>query len=285
MKKKDLIGYASELENLKRKEILLPKSFDNKFCGFEIEASVTENTKNKMQDEYKEILISERSISKGIGVEISTHPFLINEKSISNLKELSNSLKKYKAIFDVASFQINLDTIYKNDSELKNFLLFLAAYDDILFYFYMGNDSDLRKSFFKYSNTIGYFAKEYIDKYMTKEEFISSIRSKNLELALKNNNKILEFRGPNSTFEFDLWINYLITFSYMMDYVKNNELNINTITKYLDKFDLFKISSVNYNLDKATEFVNMIFKNDEDKIYFFKQYLEKEKVKRIIYQK
>ena len=194
-----------------------------------------------MQDEYKEILISERSISKGIGVEISTHPFLINEKSISNLKELSNSLKKYKAIFDVASFQINLDTIYKNDSEHLTF----TKKDE------KGIDG-----------------------------FDGSKQERNINAKFKDG-KV----KSNSTFEFDLWINYLITFSYMMDYVKNNELNINTITKYLDKFDLFKISSVNYNLDKATEFVNMIFKNDEDKIYFFKQYLEKEKVKRIIYQK
>jgi hypothetical protein len=95
----------------------------------------------------------------------------------------------------------------------------------------------------------------------------------------------VELRVPNGTFNEIIWQNNINFFIKMMLYCKSDRYDQDIIDrrmiKVLDKFSNLSSYSLVY-LEQALEFVDMIFDNNLDKIYFLKQYIkdleEKERV-------
>lgn len=87
----------------------------------------------------------------------------------------------------------------------------------------------------------------------------------------------VELRVPNGTFNEIIWQNNINFFIKMMLYCKSDKYNQDIIDRRMvlveDKFsNLLSYSSI--YLDQVLEFVDMIFDNNLDKIYFLKQYIK-----------
>ena len=87
----------------------------------------------------------------------------------------------------------------------------------------------------------------------------------------------LELRVPNGTFDEVIWQNYINFFIKMLYYCKSDKFDEDILNKrkllVIDNFSNLAAYS-NIYMDQVMEFVDMIFDNNLDKIYFLKQYLK-----------
>ena len=99
----------------------------------------------------------------------------------------------------------------------------------------------------------------------------------NLKLRPK---RLIEFRLPNGTNEYTLWFNYINMFANLVNAVKEKRID----EKYLDLLlqrekehynTNYKYQYKNFKIKEEllNDFLNTIFDNDEDRLYFTKQYI------------
>ena len=261
-----------------RKKLDIP---DDIGVGYEIEMGVTEDNFSQICKNFSFpgwSRTTDPSIETLFGLELISPIYRNSKTTYKELKEISEYLKKYEKDFSWASFQVNVDNIFSNYEDMYKFLCFFAAYEDVLYHFCQGKDTHLRHNAFKFSNTIGqimYNANNY------EEAFEKLKNRKDLSISLKKNNyikipKVIEYRQPNGTDDSWLWQNYSNTFISMMMAIKQSNIDYDKVRQYLKRFKRAN-AGIPYdhqlNVGKATEFIDTIFKNDKDKLYFMKQYL------------
>ena len=86
----------------------------------------------------------------------------------------------------------------------------------------------------------------------------------------------LEFRTPNATLNPIIWQNNLNTFVKLLKYTANSSFDMDIVNKrqILNKK---LINPYNYNeipIEEVLEFIDLIFDNNLDKIYFLRQYIK-----------
>ena len=96
----------------------------------------------------------------------------------------------------------------------------------------------------------------------------------------------IEFRSPNGTFNSIIWQNNVNFLVKLMLYCKSDKFNeglINSKISYMKKVSLdsdTRDSFFSFNkyswiyIDQAIELADLIFDNNEDKIYFLRQYIK-----------
>ena len=80
----------------------------------------------------------------------------------------------------------------------------------------------------------------------------------------------IEFRLLNGSINENVWQNNINMLLNLFSVIKNNNYDQEWINYHFDKDDITN------NLDSAITFANMIYTNELDKLYFFKQYLQRE---------
>lgn len=228
----------------------------------------------------KWLVKTDRSLTKNENAEIVT-PILHNSKQTwILLKKMGELLEKINPTYDICSFQVNFDgSMLPTEEDRVRFLKLYSMYEDIIYRFSKGEDEDYRDTIEIYASPIILLLKgikQYDNTYIL-ELFTNNKRH---GISFKNIPKdLIEFRTPNMTSNPILWQNYITFFYYLLDYVKNNKINMKEIDEYIDNF--YKMFILEYysleKKDKAIELTKKIFSKNIDKIHFMHQYLGNKK--------
>ena len=302
----------SKLNNLELQELL--KELDNFYLTYRENLNLPESVSFGVELEYQDI--SNELIEEYLKNNLSTWKF-VEEKTLENggeinspimfdktnywkeLKQICDYLKQQEANVDVGAsthVHVGVQTLGSSIENWRKFLKTYMVYESILSRFFYGDKINPRKTLTDYASPISdvlYSEIEELNKITNVEDIQYIIPRRQFQSldfrkvrfydtdSMRNMNT-LEFRSPNGTKE---------------EIICQN--NINTVTKlllsptkklideeYLDyKLSNERISSITdyslysqINLTLALEFVDMIFDNNLDKIYFLRQYIKDHKV-------
>ena len=172
----------------------------------------------------------------------------------------------------------------------RNFIKLYVAYENVLFRFFYGDKVSGRKRILRFAPPIGDFLCQRLDTFNHVRDISSflvnlpygkyqSVAFFHLDFAsideVKEGNT-LEFRMPNGTVEEVIWQNYVNTCVKMMIAYEKGLVD----EEFLDyKIKNERVSSIHdfclypeVDLAGVLEFVDMVFDNDLDKVYFLRQY-------------
>lgn len=281
-----------------REKLDLP---NNVTFGIEIEY---ENVFKKMVDKFvKNNLKKWKSInddSLSFGGEI-TSPIMVDEIEYwQDLKIVCEYLSKKRAnTSNNAGGHIHIGTciLGKDIDAWKNFLKLYTIYENVIFRFVYGDKISSRKKMLKYAPPIAdsiYNAIPSIDRANSLFD-IALLAKKNTLLTSKyaalsffhvnfnnpeNNNmkNTLEFRSPNATTNAVIWQNNINVFTKMLVASKDKVMDEDFLD-YKLKHEFLPYLGNEYmynevNLKNVLEFVDLIFDNNLDKVYFLRQYLK-----------
>lgn len=186
---------------------------------------------------------------------------------------------------------IGASTLGNDIAAWKQFLKLYTAYENVLFRFVYGDKISARKKLFRYASPIAdslYENLEQISCAKTLSDITlivgggryQSLNFCNVKEHMSNGStkNTLEFRCPNATTNAIIWQNNINTLAKMLVSAKKKVMN-EEFLDYKLKHEFYTYSSHNYlyniiNLKSALEFVDLIFDNNLDKIYFLRQYLK-----------
>ena len=215
------------------------------------------------------------------GAEVISPVLNDTKETWNELFKISNAIKTLDHSFFNSSFQVNFDLeLLSNDINLLYFIKYFVIYENILYRFSLSNDMFFRTCIDRYAKPLIYrvisfrgmnnnisFLKNSL---LNKKSHAISIK----DLPDKYPCQILEFRMPNGCDDAILWQNYISCFYYLLNYFKQDydkekiDYDFGNITK-IESTNEYKA----IDLNKAIQFANDIFLNEEDKEYFIKQYI------------
>lgn len=209
-------------------------------------------------------------------------PVLKNEKETwKQLKKLSKTLELLNPVFDHSSFQVNLDMIKEED--LIHFFQLFAVYEKVIYSFSKGENVDFRSSMYEYARPISFSLYEYLKKFPFPDVLKKFLNQKTYGFAINTiyegptkGNRVMEFRTPNGTINAWYWQNYINTFFHIRKYVISKNFDKERI-EYDFQRNFIPTSLQSYSspdFEKGLEFMNLIFEEEIDKLYFLKQYLK-----------
>lgn len=183
--------------------------------------------------------------------------------------------------------------ILRNEESFMNFLRLWSTYENIVFRFGYGETSNNRSSITKYAkeSSVDYWKKAYsIERFkLSYNEIIELLKgsryiSVNFNNVSRNTNEFkngntIEFRCANGTLNPIIWQNLVNLYIRMLH--KANDIDPDIIIKRHKMVEKYLGDLSIYNeifLDQALEFVDLVFDNNLDKIYFLSQYLKRFKV-------
>ena len=261
-----------------RKSLTLPKNIN---FGFELEMEgvnperVLKLIKN-LEGNWK--IKEDKSLEAFNSAEIVS-PVLKNTKETwIIIKKLGILLKKLNPNYENSSFQVNFDgSLLPTIEDRVRFLKLYAMYEDIIYRFSKGEDENYRQSLEIYAGPIILTLKGLMN--LDSQSIIEMFsNNKRYGIIFKNNNQdLIEFRTPNSTSNMILIQNYITTFYYLLEYVKNNKYNKKLVDEYINNYMKTYIleSYERCNEEKAIEFATEIFPSQIDRTMFLHQYLRK----------
>lgn len=219
---------------------------------------------------------------KDYGAEISTPVYTNTKEELKLLRKLSKTLKHLTPNFDGCSFQVNYDCTL-SDIDRMELLKVFGYYEKIISRFSRGNDPKLRESILEYANPIFYEVGFIISSNKSLEDKLNKFTNRKMfAMTYKENLRphLIEFRTPNGTDDYDLWMNYITAFYYLIDVVKKHKYDKEKIDYTYENFS--KLNDDEYfnnklcfpiHEDLLIEFVNLLFTNKLDKLHFIKQYI------------
>ncbi len=265
------------------KEIFIPFGIE-----IEMEGTSFDEGKRVLQHKVNESwqIKTDRSLMDG-GIELVS-PVLSNEiGTFHQLRKIAKTLEFLQPTFEHASFQVNLDAYTFKKEDFVNLLKMFSVYEDIIYRFSMGEDEHLRKNAFEYIKPIRYLLyNEYLKISKTEINYEEIINNKFFALSLKTKTKekkdpikVVEFRTPNGTYNYDLWINYITFFSAFLTYIKSRSYDKEKIDYLFEQtnFSLTIEAIEAIDEENAIQLAESIFTNEEDKNAFYKQYIYKNK--------
>ena len=220
-----------------------------------------------------------------------------NEKTWQDIKKICTFLRRRRVVTsDNAGGHIHVGAQILGDdhSKWRKFVKTYAVYEDVLFRFLYGDKLTARKSLKKYAPPIAKAIFWQIDDINKAKDIFdirdglplesraqavnfTNVKFHKLDDQVRTKNTV-EFRCPNSTVEEVIWqnnINALVKLllatssidfdEEFIDYKINNGEGPNSKKQYTYNEVLLK---------KVLEFVDLIFDNNQDKIYFLRQYLK-----------
>ena len=214
-----------------------------------------------------------------------------DKKTWLNLKEICTFLRKNKANTSKNAgghIHVGYQNLNYDYESWLSFLKLYCLYENILFRFGYGDKINNRIDIYEYAQKIAgslesdiRFYQERTDlealiSYLKTYQKICSLNLSGVSLDKdKHIKNTIEFRFPNATVEEVIWQNNINTFIKMLTCVKNDNFD----KEFLDyKIAYFKQKSDflyhEIDLESALEFVDLIFDNNLDKIYFLRQYLK-----------
>lgn len=214
----------------------------------------------------------------------------------NELKKVCKYLFKNKAdTTHNASGHIHIDAnVLGNDVEAwKIFLKLYTAYENVLFRFTYGDKINGRKMILKYApptSDLIYSKLNNINNASSLEDIAKNLQTDLIYTALSFYNvsfycsefahkkNTLEFRSPNATTNEVIWQNNINALTKMLLSSRNKVidedfLNYKLSHEYIP-YNGNEYLYNNINLKNALEFVDLVFDNNVDKMYFLRQYLK-----------
>ena len=272
---------------------------DNISFGLEIEtehANIEKIKKFFWYDYTSWCYCNDSSLDSGIEI---VSPILINnEKSFEQLKAVCNFLKKNSFIDQSASAHIHVGAqIYNDWGSIYHLCLIWFAFEKVIYRFSYGEHNAGRKELYYYADSMlenakdlsdifekifecpddyGKFEKEFYE-YVKKIKRYKSLNFTNVyKFGQKEKGNTIEFRCPNGTLNEVIWQNNLNFFLSLMNYAKNGLDNAD-FDYFVNKTNDNICSDYDYSelyLKDALELADLIFKTNQDKIDFLKQYVK-----------
>ncbi|MBO5475067.1 MAG: amidoligase family protein [Bacilli bacterium] len=262
------------------KRIYIPFGLEIEMEGIEYEKGFRALS-HKITDDWK--VTTDRSLIAG-GIELVS-PVLDNTKeSITRLKKISSTLDFFGATFERASFQLNFDAYNLSNNDIIYLLKIFSIYENVIYRFSTGINESMRSSISYALPISSVFSSSYKDYSDTKESYDSLINNKSFALSLKtlsrNNNdpiKVIEFRTPNGTSNFYLWMNYIVFFSSLLTTIINKKYDAEYIDYIFLGMNFFQSMEEMLKVDekRAKELADLIFNCEEEKDIFYSQYFDK----------
>lgn len=178
---------------------------------------------------------------------------------------------------------------FEDDVEIwKIFLKLYTAYESVIFRFSCGDKLNARKSIETYAYPISERLHNLfprIDECLSMQSLYHTLPSfhKYQSINFRNMSNLcskitIEFRGPNGTTNPVIWQNNINAFTKMIKSSKTKEID----TEFLDyklNNEFISYSNNKYlfeciSLKNVLEFVDLVFDNNLDKIYFLRQYFK-----------
>lgn len=227
------------------------------------------------------------------GGEVSSPILRDNLKSWNQLKGICDFLKREKAKTDDMSgghIHIGANVIGSDVEKWKKFIKVYIAYESILFRFFYGEKVKPREKLKRYAPPIAselYKKLKQLNSASDIDDIKNILYYTDRYQAINFNNisfscldsfepdSTLEFRAPNGTIEEVIWQNNINAIAKLMLAPSKNMIDIDFV-EYKIKEDGV-LPEYRYNivdLQNALEFVDMVFDNNLDKIYFLKQYIK-----------
>lgn len=231
------------------------------------------------------------------GGEVSSRILTDTENSWYELKKICEFLKQNKAENSNdsgAHIHVGAHILGDNKENWLNFIKLYIISESVLFRFFYGDKINARGCIFDYAQPVAnklYNSLEYLNKLKDVKLFSRILVDSTKYYAInfkhvKFNNTIntkstgntIELRCPNGTIEEVIWQNNINAFAKLILKAKSDKLDIDLINYKLENevVDSEKQFYM-YNeirLKAVLEFVDLVFNNNLDKVYFLKQYLK-----------
>lgn len=224
-------------------------------------------------------------------------PVMNDEKKYwEQLKSICDYLKKNNAdtLHNAGGhIHIGASSLGNNVSGWKTFLKLYAVYESVIFRFAYGDKISGRRTLLDYAAPIADYIKHNLNSINKCNDLLEmsnilrlgsrclAVNFSNMHLSDPSKNEVgntIEFRSPNSSTEAIIWQNNINTFTKML--VSSGGMVIDD--KFLDyklKYEYLSFSDNSFmyniiNLKNVLEFVDLVFDNNLDKVYFLRQYLK-----------
>ena len=237
-------------------------------------------------------LVKDATVQKRIGFEefeggeINSPILTNNKKSWEELKQICEFLRKQEniKIDDNCAIHIHTDKkILPTIKEVINLLKLWIVYEDIIYKFSYGEIDIPRKLLFSYAKPYGQYRNileliNKLDKIETLEELMQAIQYErkyglNLLNLIRDNKTTLEKRTSNGTLNEKIIQNDVRFTLNLINYAKKENFDEEFIKYKLKNYEpIFLNKSVKEDKEKAEELATRIFKEEIDKLYFYKQY-------------
>lgn len=198
------------------------------------------------------------------------------------LKKMCSMLSKYSEIGINCGghVHVGIQALKNSKAALINFMKLWATYEHVIFRFSYGEFLGPRPIFKGHSKSVH---DEFLE--MCSYDAIGALSERELFMMLKHDKfkavnfrhydtfKTIEFRCPNGTLNPVIWQNNINLFVKMLLYSSSLVYDEEKIKEKMSSTISSKTASKIY-VDDALEFVDLIFDNNIDKIYFLRQYLK-----------
>jgi len=281
LNKKDLeyLLFLINLYKLRLRE-KINVDFDETF-GLEIECE------DASWDKIGKHLLSEWELTDDIslheGAEIKSPPLRDTKENWLALKDTCSVLRKHASIGinTGGHVHVGVQALGSSAESLMNFMKLWAVYEHIIYRFSYGEFTGPRpgiKSQAK-SSRIDFVNSVYLyeNRYSTIEEILRQLsleKCSAVNFNHMNTFKTLEFRCPNASLNPVIWQNNVNLFVKMMLYSKSSRFNNAFLDKKMRNILINEKKPNQIYVDDALEFIDLIFDNNLDKIYFLRQYLK-----------
>lgn len=216
------------------------------------------------------------------GAELKSPILTDNKKNWLELNKMCSMLSKYSEIGINCGGHVHVGIQALKDSKeaLINFIKLWVLYEHVIFRFSYGEFLGPRVKFNSQSKSVYDLFLE-----MCSNEDASPLCEKKLVRLLSYNKhqavnfrhydtfKTIEFRCPNGTLNPVIWQNNINLFVKILLYSSSLMYDEEKIKEKMGRTISSKTASKIY-VDDALEFVDLIFDNNMDKIYFLRQYLK-----------
>lgn len=218
------------------------------------------------------------------GVEINS-PILTDEKKCwQELKMVCELLSKYSKIGENCSGHIHIGKqAYADDRDtILKFISLWTLYEPIILRFSNGEFLSSRPGLYEYACPVSYLwiyiLHLSINNHLEKDEIIkelSTTRYYAVNFKSYYSLNTIEFRCPNGSFNPVIWQNNVNLFMKFLLALNRINVDYDLVLRKISEISHGRITDFNkIYLEDSLEFVDLIFDNNLDKIYFLKQYLK-----------
>lgn len=219
-------------------------------------------------------------------------PIAKNTKEFwEELQQTCDILKKkytYAHPNSAGHIKIGAATLYKDMEAWRVFVKLNAIYENVLYRFGYGEKINAREDILKDAKPIAKMLYRILPQ-INNAEKIQDLR---LVLPKANDTAIdfnelcynwpgisleqnhLKIKSPNGTFEEVIWQNNINAYAKMLDSARNKVINEEFLDYKLQRKPIPEALYDSIHMQDALEFVDLVFDNNLDKIYFLRQYLK-----------
>lgn len=299
--KKELILYLEQFYLTYREQLGFLEAEEITFgLELEFEYCLVENIEKLLDNNNLIHWLTKHDRSLNSGGEINSPILKDNLTTWKELKIICNILKEnHVSVTENCGGHIHFGSILFGNN-YENWLTLIKcwiAFEKVLFRFGYGETDKARRPINRFAAPLSFRLQEFINSNNIKftnisiEQYISLLKERtcrrcainfqniNLDYSMVHPKNTIEFRFPNGTIEEIIWQNNVNTIGKMLLAIKTNKIDIEWLNNYIANNKMHTSSNAislydNIYLLEALSFVDMVFDNNLDKLYFLRQYLK-----------